>query len=121
MKKTEWTFNEKTREWIDQYGARYSENKKTIVKCLNSFKGHFYIPDCVECIGDGAFCGCYNLETITIPDSVIRIGDAAFKDCAKLEQINIPKSVTRIGEAAFMACANLKDITIPNSVTRIED
>ena len=39
------------------------------------------IPGSVETIGEGAFQGCNNLESVFIPDSVIHIGSSAF-DCS---------------------------------------
>lgn len=38
----------------------------------------------LEIIGESAFEGCINLETIVIPKSVTKIGKNAFKNCDKL-------------------------------------
>ena len=70
-------------------------------------------------IGEGAFDGCHNLNSISIPNSVTLIGKDAFRDCYYLNSITIPNSVTEIGEEAFRGCVNLNSITIPNSVTEI--
>ncbi len=70
-------------------------------------------------IGDGAFCGCSRLTSITIPDSVTSIGDVAFAGCSNLKSVTIGNSVTSIGSEAFSYCSSLTSINIPNSVTSI--
>ena len=79
------------------------------------------IPDGVKSIGNHAFAGCSALESITIPDSVLNIGDSAFAECTALESITIPDSVLSIGYSAFEGCTALKNITIPGSVLSIGD
>lgn len=79
------------------------------------------IPDGTASIGDAAFCGCANLESIIIPDSVKTIGRRAFRKCAKLVNINIPSGVTNIEDFAFSHCTGLQSIMIPNSVTSMGD
>ena len=77
------------------------------------------IPNSVTSIGDGAFCGCSGLTSVTIPNSVTSIGSSAFRDCSGLTSVTIPNSVTSIGGAAFRDCSGLTSVTIPNSVTSI--
>ena len=70
------------------------------------------IPDSVTKIGDFAFKGCRNLESVTIPNSVTKIGDGAFEDCSSLESITIPDSVTEIGKGVFLGCTRLREIVV---------
>lgn len=79
------------------------------------------IPDSVTTIGNGAFCECENLVSITIPSSVTSIGDYVFRCCYSLASITIPDSVTSIGLAALYNCSSLTSITIPDSVTSTGD
>ena len=79
------------------------------------------IEDGVTNIGNGAFCGCKNLESIIIPNSVTSIGDYAFDGCAKLPKITIPDSVEIIGRGAFSGCTSLAEIGISDSVKEIKD
>ena len=79
------------------------------------------IPNSVTSIGEGAFCYCTGLTSITIPNSVTSIGNDAFEGCTGLTSVTIPNSVTSIGEWAFYGCSSLTSIEIPNSVTSIGD
>ena len=99
------------------------------------------IPKTVTSIGNGAFEGCDNIETLTyntnnigqvfrgnthlktvnIGDSVTSIGYYTFYGCTDLTTVNIPKSVKSIGTEAFRGCANLKSVTIPESITSISN
>lgn len=78
------------------------------------------IPNSVTGIGDQAFIGCTNLESIVIPNSVTAIGSQAFSGCTKLESIVIPNSVTMINYGTFEGCTNLKSVTIGDKVTYID-
>ena len=77
----------------------------------------FYSP--LTSIGDGAFCDCGKLTSVTIPDSVTSIGEGAFLWCSSLKSVNIPDRVTSIGKGAFHSCSSLTSVTIPDSVTSI--
>lgn len=82
-------------------------------------KGIIRFDKPVTNIGDDAFYGCRNLQSIVLPDSVVTIGDRAFHYCLSLTTITIPNSVTEIGNWAFVGCKSLTSITIPDSVTNL--
>ena len=96
----------------------FNKDKTAIVSriknCVN-----YIIPNSVTKIGDGTFCGCYSLQSVTIPNSVTSIGNGAFIRCYSLQSVTIPNSVTSIGDGAFYGCYSLQSVTIPNSVTKI--
>lgn len=77
------------------------------------------IKNGVTAIGDYAFRGSYNLNTVTIPATVTSIGEAAFEVSRSLLIANIGDSVTTIDDYAFRDCDNLITVTIPDSVTSI--
>ena len=79
------------------------------------------IPDNVTTIGEGAFCYCSYLTSVTLPNSVSSIGANAFQYCSSLASVSIPNSVTSIGANAFYSCSSLTSVTIPNSVTSISE
>lgn len=59
----------------------------------------------VKIIGDLAFEGCSNLESVTIPYGVTSIAYGAFVKCFSLTSVTIPDSVTYIGDGAFFSTA----------------
>ena len=92
-----------------------TNSNKLIAGCKNTV-----IPNSVTGIGNLAFSGCTNLESIVIPNSVTTIGSSAFSGCTKLESIVIPNSVTMIHYGTFEGCINLKSVTLGDKVTRID-
>ena len=91
-----------------------------------AFNGHtnlqsVVIPESVECIGAWAFRGCTSLKSVVIPGRVKSIGDQAFSICTGLQSVVIPEGVKSIGDSAFCECTSLKSVTIPGSVKEIEN
>lgn len=95
-----------------------------------NYSGDIVIPATVEydnvtcnvtAIGDWAFNGCKNLESISIGENVTTIGSYSFNGCSKLTSINWPSSLTEIGFCAFTYCTALPSITVPSSVVSIKD
>lgn len=102
------------------------------------------IPDGVRKIGNGAFKGmsnletvtfrntketiefgtdvfayCSNLQSITLPGSPTEISAGMFKDCVSLANMPSPSSLRKIGAAAFSGCSNMYFATLPNDITEI--
>lgn len=77
------------------------------------------ISESVTTIGNHAFSGCVNLESVVISEDMTSIGNAAFYGCWSLAEVILPDGVTSIGEYAFYACASLVYIEIPDGVTSI--
>lgn len=96
----------------------------------------------VKKIGDKAFRGCWNINSVIVPDSVTEIGSYAFSETSlnsislpntietikyhcfssssSLLSIDIPDSVKTIEYYAFYNCYNLSDITLSNRLTKID-
>ena len=83
--------------------------------------GGLTIPSGVTSIGNNAFNGCRNLNSLTLSASLRTIGNNAFYNCEGLTgELTIPTGVTSIGESAFHYCSGFTgDLVIPNSVTSI--
>ena len=99
----------------DNCNAIIETATNTLIKgCKNSV-----IPSSVTGVGEGAFCNCSSLTSVTIPSSVTSIGIYAFSGCSGLASVTIPSSVTSIRDGAFSYCSSLTSVTIPSSVTSV--
>ena len=65
-----------------------------------------------NCICDGMFSGCANMQKIILPNSLVSIGERAFDGCSSLSSITIPNSVISIGRNAYYGCPSLKSVYI---------
>lgn len=77
------------------------------------------IPNGVISIGNSAFKGCAELNTVTIPESVKTIGTSSFEDCIKLVTVIISEGLESIGENAFANCTALSSLFLPTSLKSI--
>ena len=116
---TEVTIEDLANAWTDEYGAKYSEDRKRLLQAPAKITDYS--------IRMGTLVICHSafyrtdLISIYIPDSVTSIGERAFSRCESLTSIHIPDSVTYIGEGAFSYCKSLISIYIPDSVTCIAE
>ena len=74
-------------------------------------------------IGNDAFQGCHELESLTLPSIITRIGQHAFSDCDRMKSVTIGGSPSsensqalRIEDGAFEYCHELKSVTIGGNV-----
>ena len=127
--------------FVYEDGVLYNKNKTKIISFRKRVK-KYVIPECVTCIGDGAFmycnilssviisegviciganafCGCNSLSSIVIPESVVKIGAGAFRRCWALQSIDILGEIDKIDNGTFSGCSSLKNVVIPNSVKYI--
>ncbi len=103
----------------DTNGALFNKDKTTLIKYPKGNNAASYeIPTSVTSIGEKAFAGCEDLETVTLPASVTSIGDYAFSGTG-LTSIEISDNVTSIGKDAFNLCSSLTTVNIPANVTSI--
>ena len=102
---------------LDEFGTKYSEDGKRLLKGVNIEQ--YDIKKGTKVICDKAFQQCFHLQKITIPESVINIGNETFSWCNSMEEITIPSNVKKIGDKAFWWCHSLQQITIPKSVKEI--
>ncbi len=70
----------------------------------------------VVAIGDSAFSGCTQMETIDLPKSIQLIDTNAFSGCQKLLDVKIPSGVKVIRENAFSDCEYLTYIYLPDTL-----
>ena len=79
------------------------------------------IPNSYNAIAEEAFKDVKIITKVTIPSSVQSIGNSAFEGCINLETVIFAaeSSLNSIGEKAFYGCSKLKNIVIPAGVTTI--
>lgn len=79
------------------------------------------IPSSVQTLGQGVFCYCSRLKSVTFKAGcqLTVIPVFAFTDSG-LASIDIPDSITSIATAAFSRCLSLTSVVIPGSVSSID-
>lgn len=109
----------------------YNSNDQTAIVTSSfndKYNGNINIPDQVSYngrtlpvlrIGDNAFWGCTELESVGLPNELTVIGNHAFTECTKISKIKIPERVTYFGRGVFQKCSALSEIEIPVSITHI--
>lgn len=102
----------------DDSGVLFDKNKTELILAPDGIAGSYTIPSGVTAIGDYAFEGCFNLESVTIPEGVSVIGASAFYECMSLQSVTMAASVTEIGQSAFGNCGMLMDVYYGGSESR---
>ena len=100
---------------IGNYGSK-NFKRLEIIPSFNSI----IIPESVYELGDGAFYGYSNLESINLPMGLKIIGEYAFYGCDSLNSIRIPGSVRKISSFAFCNCKSLETVAIEEGVEIID-
>ena len=100
------------------------------------------LSDTIRIIGNAAFSGCINLETVqfragteqimacafqnctsltsvSFPDTVKSIGEGVFKGCTKLETAELGSGIKAISSNCFSGCTSLKTFTIDENVSNV--
>lgn len=87
----------------------------------NGTEKNIVIPDGVTSIGNNAFYGNSQIQTVKIPNSVKSIGEGAFQYCNSLKTVSLPNGLEKIEGHVFGYCYVLKNIKIPNTVKTVGD
>lgn len=99
------------------YEGKASYSGNVVIPSVITYNGNSIS---VTAIGNNAFSGCEDLESIRLPNSIISIGDYAFNGCDKMTSIVIPNSVNSIGFGAFNGCKNITSVTMSEKLEAIE-
>jgi len=59
-------------------GVLFDKAKKRLIRCPQSMKAFYRVPDGVEALAGGSFADCEGLQALSIPASVTAIGEHAF-------------------------------------------
>ncbi len=131
---------------VEEDYYQYQLHEETVVIADKVFSNNDVIKgvdlgQSLKFIGESAFIGCYNLESVTFPKTLNKIGENAFASCDKITEITLPDGLVSLGKGAFCwndslttvtvtgqtigvnsfyHCENLTDVTIKNTVKEIE-
>lgn len=87
----------------------------------NSYLETIIIPPSVKYIKDKCFKSCTNLKRVLFypVSQLISIGNNAFQGCNNLNTIHLPDSLQTIGYKAFQGCSNLQVYINPSSQLKV--
>ncbi len=98
----------------------YSQGGAPWYKYADKIKSIEFTADRLDNIGENAFYGLNNAETVILSSDIVTIGNNAFEGCTALKNIDIPtNSGVGIGEYAFKDCSSITNLYIPAGVTTI--
>ena len=124
---TELTEEDLANAWIDEYGVKYSADRKRLLKAPENLRNYSVI-DGTKVICDKAFLNCdywgdptSDLQSIVIPNSVKAIGDYCFWNCRELSSIKLYYGIETIGTGAFRDCTSIEVIQLPKSLRKLGD
>ena len=103
-------------------GNIYLDEARSTVKDADGYLQAADIPAAVDgrsvtAIGEAAFEGCVQLESVTLPDGVLTVGERAFAGCEALRHVTLPASLERIGKDAFSGCSALTSVSFTGSAS----
>jgi len=77
--------------------------------------------DTVQDIGDYAFIGSTNLDSMIIPQTIDAVGESAFANCPCMVYVEVPDGVQFIGENAFDGCDALSEVVFTGDAPTMEE
>ena len=125
----------------------FSKDGRTLLLAPATLSGTYVVPENTRNISAGAFIGCDYLEEVVLPSTLVLVGDCAFyglenletvtfagpafenlsvgkyafRNCEDLEEVVLSAGshVASLGEGAFMGCESLESFTIPATMTKM--
>lgn len=104
--------------FIMKDGMLMSTDGKILFRCVNNAT-RITIPNGVEIIAQGAFCGRNTMEEVVFPNTLKKICGDAFRECNSLDNIVLPEGLESIGHESFSFCWNLSTVTFVESLEDI--
>lgn len=79
------------------------------------------LPDTVATIGEEAFAGCTELESISFGSGLTLLDRGCLRGCERLFDVMLPEKLQEIGREAFSGCTSLTHVSLGGSVRLIRD
>lgn len=108
------------RRTFHDYDSEFVVENNTLVRYNGFTQNEVKIPEGITAIGETAFQGMSNIESVHIPEGVELIGAGAFSGCKNLHSVHIPEGVLTIERDGFNGCTGLKSVTLPDSISKME-
>ena len=102
-------------------GVLTNKEKTILVQFPKAKSSDIIIPESIEIIGERAFEGCVNVNSITMSDHVTTLAPGAFEGCENLKKITLSSNIDSIGSNAFRECKTLESFDFPENITNISD
>ena len=94
--------------------------RSVLVRFNGYTKKDISIPDGITVIGEAAFQGMNNIESVYIPEGVELISEGAFSGCKNLQSVHLSEGLETVDRDVFNGCISLKAVKFPDSVKNIE-
>lgn len=105
--------NNKNYKAIDS--VLYSQDGRSLLFVPASVTGTFVVPEGTKNIAAGAFVGCNYINEIVLPRNLLLIGECAFYGMENLETLTVEGGSLNdleVGKYAFMNCKDLTTVTL---------
>lgn len=79
------------------------------------------LPDTVSTIGENAFAGCTELESIVFGAGLTLLDRGCLRGCTALYEVTLPAKLREIGREAFADCDHLEAVILLGGVQVIRD
>lgn len=111
--------SERTSDFLIENGTIFSKEKRTLVH-MEDVPQILDIGRQIYHIGNFAFAGMSEIESIVLHEGLKSIGAYAFASVEGLANITLPDSLTQLGEATFYSC-DIEKLKLSANLTDIPD
>ena len=71
------------------------------------------LPDSIESIGDGAFCGSFLLSRFRIPPLITTLEGGVLYGCRYIFSLELSEDMSELGDESLAACRSLRNLALP--------
>ncbi|MCL2671561.1 MAG: leucine-rich repeat domain-containing protein [Clostridiales bacterium] len=120
MKVRDFQVDSRNKHFTSENGVLYNKQMTRVISFVgNAGVSFLALPDSVQIIGDCAFSGCKELQSIALPKGLQRIEPGAFFESGILE-IVIPEGIEILERSMFCDSA-LERIVLPGTIKELHE
>lgn len=113
--------NDKAVRANEETDGFYRFRGNTLLEIIDNTVTALNIPVAFVQIGNGAFSGLHDLETITFGSTLAHIGSQAFVGCSKLKEVTNYSNNYTLGSGVYTYCGELEEINLSGVHDLIND